>query len=151
MKIYYSVVFIIFSSILVGCQNDGNEKTDLDEPSSKKELIVREQSEMAALMLQMYAYNETLKEQIISNEEISDFPEQFMVIHDAQLTEGKVRGDGFLELTNNYLEAQRMIHHSDLGKKESFNKMVSSCVDCHRQKCTGPIPKIEKLYIKEDK
>ena len=147
MKRLNALLYIfLLASITVGCKGEKEDQIE-STSSQKKELIVREQSEMSALMLQMYAFNEQLKEQIIAGDEILLFPQQFMIIQEAELTEGKVRGDDFSQLSINYLEAQRTIHDSNVDKKEAFNKMVSSCVDCHKQKCTGPIPKIEKLYI----
>lgn len=150
-KTTFLMLIISLSLTLFNCSNDeasGNEPEKRD--TKKKELVVREQSEMAALMLQMYSFNESIKEEIAqSAEEVAPFPRQFERIQKAELTEGKTRGENYDELAMNYLESQRMIHDSDMDKKEAFNKMVSSCIACHKQMCSGPIPKIEKLYIGE--
>ena len=146
-----TLIFLALSFLLT-LFNCSSEETNVDDveksESKKKELVVREQSEMSALMLQMYSFNESIKEEIAQNaEEIAPFPNQFVRIQKAELTEGKTKGENYDELAVNYLEAQRMIHDSDMDKKEAFNNMVASCIACHKQMCTGPIPTIEKLYL----
>jgi cytochrome c553 len=63
------------------------------------------------------------------------------------MTKGKEKDDFFMEHASIFLDAQKSLHNSDADKKEAFNGMINKCIACHTQKCTGPIPKIEKLYI----
>ena len=43
--------------------------------------------------------------------------------------------------------AQKAIYADSLEVKDKFNKMVNQCLECHSQKCGGPIPRIKKLLI----
>ena len=54
----------------------------------------------------------------------------------------------FQENAKKYIDAQKLIYAESENVKENFNKGVDACVTCHKGKCSGPIPRIKKLYIK---
>jgi hypothetical protein len=47
-----------------------------------------------------------------------------------------------------FIESQEKIYQEKGKEKENFNAMVNACISCHEVKCTGPIVRIKKLYIK---
>ena len=126
-----------------------------DTPAEKKaetvkteELVMYKSSEMALLMREMYVFNEKTKEKIIKNEELGEFPANFLNIHSAILTDPTDRTLGFEGFSQAFLLNQQAVFSENTAdKKEQFNVMVNSCVACHKTTCIGPIPKIKKLLI----
>ena len=126
-----------------------------DTPAEKKaetviteELVMYKSSEMALLMREMYVFNEKTKEKIIKNEELGEFPTNFLNIHSAILTDPTDRTVGFEGFSQAFLENQQAVFSANTtDKKEQFNVMINSCVACHKTTCIGPIPKIKKLLI----
>lgn len=145
---YFLGLLSIFA--LSSCSSDNEVKTSTSAPAKeKKKFELYEQSEMAALMLQMYSFSQQVKERIQAGDDLPAYPAHYERLFEAQLTEGKTRDDFFVEHAEIFLDAQKTLHNNDSDKKEAFNTMVNKCIACHTQKCTGPIPKIEKLYISE--
>jgi cytochrome c553 len=112
------------------------------------ELVMYKPSEMALLMNEMYIFNEKTKEKIIKNEDLGEFPANFLNIHSAILTDPTDRNSGFEGFSQAFLLNQKAVFsEKTTDKKEQFNVMVNSCVACHKTTCIGPIPKIKKLLI----
>lgn len=114
----------------------------------KKKFKMYEMSELAALMEQMYAENEQLKQRIIKGDTVGSFPQQIIKIHSAAMTDESDRDAFFKENAANFIKAQELIYKDPKNAKQHFNDAVSACIQCHEGKCGGPIPRIEKLYIK---
>jgi len=137
-----SVVSLALGFLLFSCG------TDVDTPvKEKKEFDMYTTSEMASLMRQMHHINTQLKEKILTGEELGEFPESFERILEASMTDNQVMDDFFSSHAVSFLDAQRSIYQNPEQAKDLFNGMVESCLECHRVKCAGPIPKIEKLLF----
>ena len=106
-----------------------------------------EMSEMAALMEQMYVDNQRLKERITKGDTIGKFPNHFMKIHNAVMTDESENDIFFKEQAAKFIKAQELIYEDPKNAKKHFNTGVDACIQCHQQKCSGPIPRIKKLYI----
>jgi hypothetical protein len=106
-----------------------------------------EMSEMAALMEQMYVDNQRLKDKIIKGDTIGKFPQHFLKIHESVMTDEKDKDAFFDEQAKKFIEAQELIYNDPTNAKKHFNDGVDACISCHQQKCSGPIPRIKKLYI----
>lgn len=133
-----SLCFIVFS-----CDTFKKE-----ESLKKEELVMYQPSEMTLLMNEMYIFNEKTKEKIIKNEDLGEFPANFLNIHSAILTDPTDRNVGFEGFSKAFLMNQKAVFSANTtDKKEQFNVMVNSCVACHKTTCIGPIPKIKKLLI----
>jgi len=119
-----------------------------DEIVKNVELVMYKPSEMALLMNEMYIFNEKTKEKIIKNEDLGEFPANFLNIHSAILTDPTVRTSNFEAFSKGFITNQQMLFSDPSNAtKEQFNTMVNSCVACHKTTCIGPIPKIKKLLI----
>ncbi|WP_439132090.1 hypothetical protein [Polaribacter sp.] len=126
---------------------------------SKKEAEVVEkttnefykQSEMAALMLKMYAVNLENKKLILageSSENLTDFSKEFQKIHGAKLTDANDRDASFNAFSDFYLETYQQLFTVDKDSlPKAHNNTINSCIACHKTTCVGPIPKIKKLLI----
>lgn len=135
--------FLLLLLATFGCKNTP------EEPKEKKELVMVETSEMAQLMNEMYAYNESIKQQIIDGKFDNSFPEKFKNIHSAVLTSPSDRDASFESFSKLFLEAQKAVFESpseDLTT--NYNAAINACISCHEVKCVGPIPRIKKLLIR---
>ena len=150
MKHFLIVLFFITS--LTSCQNKEAKETcennDSTKSGSEKKFEMYEMSEMAALMEQMYVDNERLKERIVKGDTIGKFPQHFIKIHKAVMTDETDKDAFFNEQAAKFIKAQELIYEDPKNAKEHFNNGIDACIKCHEVKCGGPIPKIKKLYIK---
>ncbi|TJY37310.1 hypothetical protein [Pontimicrobium aquaticum] len=136
-------ILYLFVLVAFGC------KKPPEEPEEKKELVMVETSEMAQLMNEMYAYNESIKQQIIDGKFNNSFPKKFMNIHSAVLTDPSDRDGSFESFSKLFLEAQKAVFESsNADLTTNYNKAINACISCHEVKCVGPIPRIKKLLIK---
>lgn len=143
-----SALLLFFSAVLLyGCGSE--TATTPIQKKEKKQFELYERSEMATTMLYMYEFNRQLKAKIENDEELLDFPAGFERMFEADMTDGHTRDEFFQTHTELFIEQQKAIHSNPENRVEAFNNMVKSCIECHQVKCHGPIPKIEKLYIKE--
>jgi len=138
---YLLIVFLVL--IVFGCKNNQEEQKE------KKVLVMAKTSEMALLMNEMYAYNESIKQQIIEGNLNNSYPQRFENIHSAVLTNPSVRDFDFESFSKQYLEAQKQVFESPQEELTvSYNNAINACISCHNVKCVGPIPRIKKLLIK---
>jgi len=109
-----------------------------------------ETSEMAKLMNEMYAYNESVKQQILNKGAINtSYPEKFNDIHSAILTDPTDRDASFESFSNAFIATQKAIFETTNGNlSTNYNNSINACISCHEVKCVGPIPRIKKLLIK---
>ena len=135
-------IFIIFF-LLLAC-NSKNKNTDIERDA----LIMYEPSEMTILMRGIHEVNKVAKDQIIKNDSLLAFPEEFTKIFTATLTDSTERDDEFFILARSFIDLQKMTYttYSD-STISNFNRSINNCVECHRTRCPGPIPEIKKLYI----
>ncbi|WP_235827820.1 hypothetical protein [Flavobacterium amnicola] len=139
------LVLVVASFLIVSC-TDKKENATLPKKEGKFEMY--QMSEMAMLMEQMYADNERLKQRIIAGDTIGKFPQHFLKIHKAVMTD-KQENDNFFKLhANMFITSQELIYSDPNNAKEHFNASIDACVKCHEVKCGGPIVRIKKLYIK---
>ena len=147
-----SLLFVFFG--LLSCQKEkqveANEENTVEkttDSTTTEEFEMYEMSEMAALMEQMYVDNERLKERIMKGDTIGKFPQHFIRIHKAVMTDETDKDAFFDEQAAKFIKAQELIYEDPKNAKEHFNNGIDACIKCHEVKCGGPIPKIKKLYI----
>lgn len=136
--------------LFVACTESSTEEVMVEEVATedKKDFEMYELSEMSAIMQHMYQLNEQLKERIESGEELGSFSESFERMLNAKMTNDKPMDDFFKTHAETFLANQRSIYENPAQAKELYNEAINSCIACHEVKCTGPITKIEKLFIK---
>jgi len=141
-QLFYVLVLVLF----VSCNSTSKKESKSEK---KEELVMYVPSELTLLMEEIYANNELVKTQIINGETPSKFPEKFLKIHTAQMTDRFERDAAFEILAKKFIENQELIYSSTSeSRKENFNNTINTCVACHQNTCTGPIPRIKKLLIK---
>lgn len=140
-------LFLIVTAFLFLSCTKKQEKKEAD-PTCEKKFDMYEMSEMATLMEQMYVDNQRLKERIIKGDTIGEFPNHFLKIHQAVMTDKQENDDFFKEHAKAFIKAQELIYQDSKNAKTHFNESIDACVQCHEVKCGGPIVRIKKLYIK---
>ena len=134
---------------LTSCQKKEEKKVEEKKCIPEKKLEMYQMSEMAALMEQMYTYNEGLKKQIKTGDFLGAFPKHFLNIYTAKFTDDTDNDLYFKVKAKEFIAAQQLIFGDQKNAKKHFNACIDACIACHKEKCGGPIQKIKKLYIKE--
>ena len=148
-----SLLFVFFG--LLSCQKEkqveANEENTVEkttDSTTTEEFEMYEMSEMAALMEQMYVDNQRLKERIMKGDTIGKFPQHFIRIHKAVMTDETDKDAFFDEQAAKFIKAQELIYEDPKNAKEHFNNGIDACIKCHEVKCGGPIERIKTLYIR---
>lgn len=146
MRLY---LILICSSFLVLSCNSKSDKSESKEPEKdEKKFEMYSMSEMSLLMEQMYVDNERLKERIKKGDTVGAFPNHFLEIHKAAMTDDAENDAFFKEQAEKFIASQELIYKDPKNAKEHFNNGIDACIQCHQVKCGGPIPRIKKLYIR---
>ncbi|AWA30715.1 hypothetical protein HYN48_11800 [Flavobacterium magnum] len=150
------VLLLVCVSVLMFSCDKKQEKAAVKKESctstekdskGKKKFEMYTMSEMSLLMEQMYLDNQNLKSRIQNGEKIGAFPSHFLKIHKAVMSDDKENDDFFKKQAANFIAAQEQIYKDPENAKMHFNKGIDACIQCHKVKCGGPIPRIKKLYI----
>lgn len=149
MKHFFLILFgiLLFSSCKKQEEKKAVAKEEVPAKTDSKEFEMYEMSEMAALMEQMYVDNQRLKERIKNGDTIGKFPSHFLEIHKSAMTDESDNDAFFKKQAAIFIQSQKLIYEDPKNAKEHFNAGVSACVACHQVKCSGPIPRIKKLFI----
>lgn len=140
---------VICICVLILAVSCASENKEVQNKKEKKQFELYKSSEMASLMRQMHHINSQLKKRIEAGDELGEFPENFAQILQAKLTDNQEIDTFFKEHATAFLDAQKAIYSTPEQAKTRFNATVETCLECHRVKCAGPIPKIEQLFIRE--
>lgn len=138
-------ILVLLFFFLFSCSKQKEENT---KDAEDKEFEMYQMSEMAILMEQIYANNYQLKKRISEGAYLGKFPEHFLDIHTAVMTEKQENDSFFKENAKIYIAEHKKIYANPENAKKHFNNSIDVCIKCHQEKCTGPIQRIKKLYIK---
>lgn len=150
-KILYMLLLLFaLSCNKAGESNTTNTPVKDSVPAAQveKKFEMYSLSEMSMLMEQMYVDNERLRDRILKGDTVGKFPNHFMGIHKAALTDEKENDAFFKKQAAIFIAAQQKIYEDPKNAKTHFNNSVNACIACHEVKCGGPITRIRKLYIK---
>lgn len=105
-------------------------------------------SPLAKLMRQMLTFVKTEKLLIEKDEPRQKFPKQFANIKTAKVTPGKKLSTDHTQNIQNFQTELSAYYNKEVNRKEQFNKVVNTCINCHQRECPGPIQTIEQNIIK---
>lgn len=146
--LFCSIICVFFA-----CQEKSKECNSCDKElgtsvEKKEKLQMYEPSELAVLMKTMYAENLHWKAEILKGNIPKDFPEEYRKMHTATSVNKSAGTDFYNATASQYLESIEALNQATPhSAKEKYNQMVGMCVQCHRNICPGPVPKINKLLI----
>lgn len=134
---------------LLSCNSKNEEKPIESTVNSVEDFDLYQPSEMSLHMNDMFEFNEEVKKKIIEGEPLSDFPDNFLKIHTAKLSNAKNRNETFEAYSKIFIESEKEIYNtaSTVPLKDRYNNAINTCVSCHKTECVGPIPRIKKLLI----
>ena len=143
-----SLFFFASTFLPVSCNKKlAKEEEKKCTKGKEKKLEMYQMSEMAVLMEQMYIDNLKVKEKIEKGDYIGKFPNHFLKIYTAKFTDESDNDIYFKVKAKEYITAQQLLYSDSKNVKEHFNLGIDACLQCHEQKCGGPIQRIKKLYI----
>lgn len=165
------VLFILLIFCFSSCNlSEMNKKVTVDKdkgvikPKTDKNLIndprsPNPSSQLAVLMRDMWEYADTLKTNIETNNTASlpEYRPAFSTIFSATPTDEHTKSPAFDAMAKIMLQKLENVYQNASENKEQsvqvegFNLFVKSCLQCHEQQCPGPVSKISKLMIKENK
>jgi hypothetical protein len=150
MKFFPFLIGCFFgASFFISCSNASNEQPAAEVPEENWQPNMYEPSELVVIMRKMYEDNLALKEQLIAGEVPQQVPEAYRQILTAQATNPDELGDLYYAMAKAYLAGYESLTKADSSAAvPTYNAMINTCIGCHQNYCLGPIPKIEKLYIK---
>lgn len=138
---------IFFCFLFLSCKEKKGERIKITT-ELPADFEMYKNSEMAALMREMVAKNDRLKDHILSNKEIGKFDEDYLKIHTAQLTDPSDFDEDYKIFATHFINMQQRIFKADKENlKNEYNNAINACITCHKSKCSGPISRIEKLLI----
>lgn len=146
MRLY--LILICSSFLVLSCTSKSDKSESKETEKDAKKFEMYSMSEMSLLMEQMYVDNERLKERIKKGDTIGAFPNHFLEIHKAAMTDDAENDAFFKEQAEKFIASQELIYKDPKNAKEHFNNGIDACIQCHQVKCGGPIPRIKKLYIR---
>ena len=139
------LLLISLSFVILSCGDALNA-------SKPKPLNPNGDSELALLMRDMYEDGQRIKQEI-KNGKKPEILNKFKEIHTAVATEPeKVATEEYRLYADAYLNAIELLEQADAENVEdSYHGMVQACITCHRAVCPGPIVRIKKLMIPQNK
>ncbi len=145
---------LLLASFFIACNSQTSSNIEespenATEADSNYQPEMYQASELVVLMRKMYEENKVLKEKIKNGELPEAMPEDYNNILTATPTRPEEIKQSFFSMANLYLDNYKVMTNADKNNVLSaYNNLISTCVACHQSYCMGPIPKIEKLYIK---
>lgn len=150
MRMYFYFFLLCLSLFFISCNHLGNFIGGNDEDSScvNPADTGGKNSELAILMREMKEHSLKLKAEISSGKVESLYPGKFNNIFTATPTDSAVKGQLFNALSQTYLNALMEIYHSpDSNLVFNYNRMINTCIGCHKNFCPGPIRILKKLSL----
>lgn len=138
------ILFVIVFATLVSCTSTNSKSNSETHNTSGFQMY--QMSEMAKLMEAMSNEHAAVKQKLLTGDTIGSMPETYYDIHYATLTDADDNDEFFKQWANVYIAAEENLYKEQTI--DAYNNAVNVCLQCHQQKCGGPIPRIKKLFIK---
>ncbi len=136
MKKTIPFLLILFATYLLSCTKVNNENSGYQD------------SELTLLMRAMEGDVKIMKQQILRGES-PDIPAQYRKIMEAHATEPEKSASAEFKLyAETYMTAVETLKNTDKsGIEQKYDLMITTCMNCHRALCPGPMVRIKKLYL----
>ena len=149
MKRYTLGLFTWLALLTISYSSCTQESEPVDDSSSNKP-VMREVSELVALMFKMEGDLKLLRSGLIDEETYTP-PQSFDYedIFTAQASKDVLKDSVYVVNGTSYLkELHQLSQHSVKDSAVvSFNNVVDACVTCHLSYCPGSVARIKKLKI----
>lgn len=135
----YTFFFISLLLLLFSCKEKESKDADFK---------TRPHSELAMLMLQMEQSHQDFKSQLEKGKKIQQLPMDYNLLLTSKPTFASDVDSVFFYYAKNYIKTANELVKAE-NQKEKYNELVDACIQCHENKCGGPIVRIKKLYLKD--
>ena len=141
---------LIGASFFIACSSEKAAENTNGDSKEDWQPEMYEPSELVKIMRKMYDDNLALKEQIKAGNVPQEVPAKYHEMLTATATNPDELGDLYYAMAKTYLSNYEVLTQADSASAVTkYNTVVKTCIGCHENYCLGPIPKIEKLYIKQ--
>lgn len=106
-------------------------------------------SELSLLMRQMHDAAKELKKNLSDTVLRKEYKQLFEEIQSATPSDIDLKENNFDAFAYAWQESWKEMLAEKDKPAEAFNRMVDQCLNCHNNRCPGPIPKIKRLKIKD--
>lgn len=146
------IVLTTVLAMAMACAQQDPEKSEENvSPSTSSSMKMAEESELASLMKSIHKDAKTWRAQLEDGMLVEADADVYAALTESTPTNENVKGPVFEGMSMNYqekLNAFLAASEIDLAR-DQYNNLVTACVQCHQNYCTGPIPTIKKLYLSE--
>lgn len=132
------IIYFIPLILILGC----NTK----ETSEKKVIIdPNPTSEMAQLMRDMTNELASIRERLINEEDLDQNLLNFALIHEQEVTDPSFQKPHIQPMSEAYAYAVDAFNENPT--KSNYTAIVNNCLSCHQLSCPGPVVRIKKLQL----
>lgn len=146
------LVLTIAMAVAIACaQQHADTREEKAETAATSSMQMAEESELALLMKAIHEDAKTWRAHLEEGKMVEADGDIYAALTESEPTNKNVEGPVFEGMSMNYqqkLNAFLAASEIDLAREE-YNNLVTACVQCHQNYCTGPIPTIKKLYLTE--
>ena len=146
-----NIIFaFLILSIFSACANEPKNPTSKDNTvTTNLPLNPNGDSELALLMRKMENHWKETKKSLEAGEETIEIPD-FSALLTATPTDESMSIDELHGFATSYLNQVKALKNAKgEEQKMAYNNIINGCIMCHENSCSGPIPRIQKLLIKE--
>ncbi len=144
------LIFAFVAGCLVlACSKEKVEQEVGEARQNSSQLNPNGDSELALLMRSMTTYMEVIKDSLQKEAPIPECPTEFEALMVAKETEGMIKDrNHFNAYADQWLsDLNQVCTSSGSNRVKAYERLRSSCLNCHQSYCQGPIPKIQRLSI----
>jgi len=143
---------LILVTTIAACANEDTHQqstSNVQTNNTTAPLNPNGDSELALLMRNMEKHWKETKKIIEEGKDIKELPD-FSNIYTATPTDESMSMDDLHGFAENYLQQIKVLGNAKGdAQKAAYNNIINGCIMCHENSCSGPIPRIKKLLIKE--
>mgnify|MGYP001229008037 CR=1 FL=1 len=117
------------------------------EESSEKKIIIdpNPTSEMAQLMRDMTNELASIRERLINEEDLDQNLLNFALIHEQEVTDPSFQKPHIQPMSEAYAYAVDAFNENPT--KSNYTAIINNCLSCHQLSCPGPVVRIKKLQL----
>jgi hypothetical protein len=157
-KTFIMLAITVFVTMQMACNQNSTQKdlSTIDTKSKEDSLASCSNSTimdpnntkpMALMMRQMVINADSMKQRIMRNEVLDSLQFPFIKFYLVEPTDPNVLEPNFFEKSRLHQAAYLELFKHPKEQIKYYNLMIASCVSCHKDYCSGPLKRINKLPI----
>lgn len=123
--------------------------TSIESKETPKARLYK-RSELSLLMRKMHDAAKDLKKNLSDTTMRMEYKELFEEIQTAQASDLELKENNFDAFAYAWQESWKDFLAEKDHPKEAFNRMVDQCLNCHNNRCPGPMRRIKRLKIEDE-